>query len=785
MKSKTSKSSASTLAKKAAQAPRASVPVVIIPSRSDIAAAVGAGSGLGIAKLATILSVGADAREAFARRLDAMLRDGELLMKSGARLAPGVERASETGRVSRHRDGFGFITPESGGDDLYVPAHSLAEVMHGDTVAFVRQGVDQRGRQEARVVKVRERAVRHVVGRLSRDGARWRVTTQDRNFATPVLLEPGTQGKEGDFVSVEITRYPQAGREAEGRIDELLGADDDSGIEIEVALRKHDLPHVFSPAALEEADKLPMIVRARDSAGRRDLRDLPLVTIDGEDARDFDDAVYCAPVRNWIGRAGRSLRLVVAIADVSHYVKPGAPLDADARERSTSVYFPRRVIPMLPEKISNGLCSLNPALDRLVLVCDMVVTPAGDIGSYEFYPGVMHSRARMTYTEVAQILAEPKGETAARHADLVPHLKNLHKVYMTLLAARSKRGAVDFESTETKMVFNDTGRIEKIVPVTRNQAHRLIEECMLAANVCAADILERHKHAGLYRVHAGPTPVKLENLRAFLGPLSLSLGGGEAPHALDYARLADQVRGRVDAGLISSVMLRSMQQAQYSPDNIGHFGLAYEKYAHFTSPIRRYPDLLTHRAIKAIIKRRVYSEDDWDALGSACSRAERRADEASREVQNWLKCRYAAEHLGEHFEGSISGVAGFGIFVTLDDLLIDGMIHVSELGRDYYVYDEARHQLRGERSGTSFSLGQRVTVQIVRADPDALKIDLALVQESNDAGTPTTRGENRASKAGARGATTGAAADEPARGKRPRPAAPAAPASRARKRARK
>ena len=780
MKPKASKSNDRTPAKQASRVHPIPSAGVVIPSRADITAAVAAGPGITIVSLAKHLSVAEEAREAFARRLDAMLRDGELLMKAGARLAPGAARVTETGRVSRHRDGFGFITPDTGGDDLYVPAHSLADVMHGDLVAFVRQGFDQRGRQEARVVEVRERALRLVVGRMVRDGARWRVTTQDRNFATPVLLEPGTRGKEGDFVSVEITRYPQGGREAEGRIDELLGADDDSGIEIEVALRKHDLPHVFSPAALAEADKLPSVVRARDSAGRRDLRDLPLVTIDGEDARDFDDAVYCAPVRNWMGRAGRSLRLVVAIADVSHYVKPGTPLDADARERSTSVYFPRRVIPMLPEKISNGLCSLNPALDRLVLVCDMIVTPTGDIGSYEFYPGVMHSRARMTYTEVAQILAEPKGEAAARHDEIVPHLKNLHKVYNTLLGARSKRGAVDFESTETRMIFNEAGRIEKIVPVVRNQAHRLVEECMLAANVCAADILERHKHAGLYRVHAGPTPAKLENLRAFLGPLSLSLGGGEAPHALDYARLANQVRGRVDAGLISSVMLRSMQQAQYSPDNIGHFGLAYEKYAHFTSPIRRYPDLLTHRAIKAIIKRHVYSEDDWDALGSACSRAERRADEASREVQNWLKCRYAAEHLGEHFEGSISGVAGFGIFVTLGELLIDGMIHVSELGRDYYVYDEARHQLRGERSGASYALGQRVTVKIVRADPDALKIDLALVQVRHDAGAAPKRGGNGVPDGGARGATFGAETGEPGRGKLSRTAAPA---TRTRKRA--
>jgi ribonuclease R len=688
-----------------------------------------------VAVLADSLRVTREARDAFSRRVDAMLRDGELILKHGGRLASGIARTLETGKVSRHRDGFGFIMPDAGGDDLYVPPHSLDGIMHGDTVAFARRGFDRRGRQEARVVEVRDRADKLIVGRLARDGTGWCVVPQDRNFSQPLALEKGTRGREGDFVSVEITRYPEGGSPALGRIAETLGAESDAGIEIEVALRKHDLPHVFNPAALAEAAQLPDTVRPRDITGRRDLRDLPLVTIDGEDARDFDDAVYCAPVRNIIGRASRKSRLVVAIADVSHYVKPGTPLDDDARERSTSVYFPRRVIPMLPEKISNGLCSLNPQVDRLVMVCDMVVGPTGNILKYEFYQGVMHSRARLTYTQVAAMLGDPKGPMAQEKAEVLPHLQMLHRVYKLLLGARAERGAVDFESTETRMVFNDAGRIERIVPVVRNEAHKLIEECMLAANVCAADFLEQHKHDALYRIHAGPTPVKLENLRAFLGPLSLSLGGGDSPHAQDYARLAESVKGRPDAGLISSVMLRSMQQAQYSPDNIGHFGLAYEKYAHFTSPIRRYPDLLVHRAIKAVLKKRKYHEPDWEALGIACSQAERRADEASREVQSWLKCQYAAEHLGAEFEGSISGVAGFGIFVTLDNLLIDGMIHISDLGRDYYVFDETRHVLRGERSGSVYALGQRVRVRIARADPDALKIDLSLVEESR-AGAP-------------------------------------------------
>ena len=702
---------------------------IVIPSRAEIALAVEDGPGTSVTRLAATLAVDVGAQDAFARRIDAMLRDGELILKAGGRLHSGTARVLETGRVSRHRDGFGFIAPETGGDDLYVPPHSLEGVMHGDVVSFTRRGFDRRGRQEARIVDVRERAIRHLVGRLKRDGPRWTVVPQDRNFTQAVALETGSkEGREGDFVSVEITRYPENGREMQGRTVEVLGAETDPGIEIEIALRKHDLPHVFSPAALSEADKLPEKLRPADYKDRKDIRDLALVTIDGEDARDFDDAVFAEPIRNKDGKPGRSFRVIVAIADVSHYVKPGAPLDRDARERGTSVYFPRRVIPMLPEKISNGLCSLNPEVDRLVMACDMVVGPAGEIRDYAFYPAVMHSRARFTYTEVAAILAEPEGEAARRRAALVPHLHTLYKVFQVLLAARAKRGAVDFESTETRLIFNDAGRIERIVPVVRNQAHKLIEECMLAANVCAADILEKHRHPALYRIHAGPTPAKLENLRAFLGPLSLSLGGGDEPNAMDYAKLANSVRGRPDAGLISSVMLRSMQQAQYNPDNIGHFGLAYEKYAHFTSPIRRYPDLLVHRAIKAVLKRTTYHEQDWDALGAECSRNERRADEASREVQSWLKCQYAYEHLGDEFEGSISGVAGFGIFVTLDNLLIDGMIHVSELGRDYFVYDETRHVLRGERSGQEFRLGQRVSVKIVRADPDALKIDLALAE---------------------------------------------------------
>jgi ribonuclease R len=535
-------------------------------------------------------------------------------------------------------------------------------------------------------------------------------------------------------------------------------------------LRKYDLPHVFSKPCLAEAKGLPAELRKGDYSDRKDLRDLPLVTIDGEDARDFDDAVFCEV------RASNSFRLVVAIADVSHYVIPGKPLDVDARERSTSIYFPRRVSPMLPEKLSNGLCSLNPEVDRLVMVCDMHVTGKGEIRSYEFYPGVMHSKARFTYTEVAAILADPKGEAAKKRKKLVGPLLALEQVYHALLAGRGERGAVDFESMESRIMFNEAGRIERIVPVVRNDAHKLIEECMLAANVCAADILEKNKHPALYRIHAGPTPAKLETLKEFLGGQGLFLGGGDDPQAKDYAKLAREVKGRPDALLISSVMLRSMQQAQYSPDNIGHFGLAYERYAHFTSPIRRYPDLLVHRAIKAVLKRRTYVEADWEALGIHCSKNERRADDASREVTSWLKCMYAREHLGSEFDGAISGVAGFGIFVTMDQLLIDGMIHVTELGRDYYRFDEARHVLRGERSGHTFKLGQRLRVKIVRADPDALKIDLQLVEalpeEAASIGTETPKPERSAKPPKSKPAKRGKPAKAAPKKSPPKPKAP-------------
>ena len=455
-------------------------------------------------------------------------------------------------------------------------------------------------------------------------------------------------------------------------------------------------------------------------------------------------------------------RLIVAIADVSHYVKPNAPLDKDALLRATSVYFPRRVIPMLPEKLSNGLCSLNPDVDRLVLVCDALVSSEGEVRAYQFYPAVMHSAARMTYTEVAAILANQRGPEAAIYAGLVPHLMDLYGLYKVLAAAREKRGAIDFETVETYIVSNEAGKIEKILPRVRNDAHKLIEECMLAANVCAADFMKRSHHPGTYRVHAQPNEQKLEQVRTFLAQIGLSLGGGDSPAPSDYAALIKQIESRPDAPLLQTMLLRSMQQAMYSPDNIGHFGLAYEAYTHFTSPIRRYPDLLTHRVIKAVLAGKRYvpqgidrrmlntqvpgsirkqmlqektgkakkasaEEAIWEALGLHCSANERRADDASRDVEAWLKCYFIRDKLGEHFTGTISGVAGFGIFVQLDDLFIEGMVHVADLGSDYYHFDEIRHELRGERTGVRYQLTDRVIVQVSRVDMDARQIDLLIV----------------------------------------------------------
>uniref|UniRef100_UPI0019189C5B ribonuclease R n=1 Tax=Bordetella pseudohinzii TaxID=1331258 RepID=UPI0019189C5B len=567
------------------------------------------------------------------------------------------------------------------------------------------------------------------------------------------LTPPGdTKGaQQGRVVSVKIIEQPTRHTQPLGKVFEVLGEIDDPGMEIEIAVRKFDVPVEFSEAARKQAARLPDSVRKSDLKERVDLRDVPLITIDGEDARDFDDAVYCQPVDLGTGQRKRpGWRLLVAIADVSHYVRPGDALDDDAAERGTSVYFPRRVIPMLPESLSNGLCSLNPNVDRLVLVCDMVIpatgAKAGTVSAYQFYNAVMHSHARTTYTSIWEALQQPGGPAAHALGKLLPDVQHLYELYQLLAQQRKKRGAIDFETVETRIVCNELGRIEQIVPMVRNDAHKLIEECMLAANTCAADFMQRSKHPGLYRIHEGPTPERLQALRDFLRTMALSLGGGDTPTAKDYGEFLDSVRARPDFPLLQTMSLRSMQQAVYSPDNMGHFGLAYPAYSHFTSPIRRYPDLLTHRVIKALLagqryvpellsqpmvigrSQREHEHAIWEKLGLILSASERRADEASRDVEAWLKCWFVKERVGEDFSGTVTGVASFGIFVTLDTLHVEGLVHVSELGSEYFQFNDSLHELRGERTGMRYRLTDKVQVQVSRVDLEARRIEFRLVK---------------------------------------------------------
>jgi ribonuclease R len=661
----------------------------------------------------------------FERRLRAMERDGDLMRnRRDAYIIP-EKVALIRGRVEGHPDGFGFLIPDEGGADVFLGPRQMRDVLHGDRAMVRISGTDRRGRPEGQIVEVLERGNSRIVGRVIQEHGVLIVAPENKRIARDILLAPGGRKKvkSGDVVVVELIEQPSRYSQPIGKVVEVLGQYADPGMEVEIALRKHDLPHEFSADSKAQTRKLPDTVRKKDMAGREDIRHLPLVTIDGETAKDFDDAVYCE-------RQGRGYRLLVAIADVSHYVEPGSALDHDAQERGNSVYFPRRVIPMLPEKLSNGLCSLNPQVDRLCMVCDMSISPTGAIKEYRFYPAVMFSHARLTYNQVAAALFDQDAEALAVVGERLPDLQNLDKLFRVLLKARAKRGAIDFETTETRMIFNDAGKIDRIVPESRNDAHRIIEECMLAANVCASEFLARHKHSALYRVHEGPSAERLKQLRSFLGEFGLDLGGGDEPSASDYAKLLTKVKGRPDEQLLQTVMLRSLRQAIYSPDNVGHFGLAYESYTHFTSPIRRYPDLLIHRAIKAVLKGKKYSPGDWEAIGLACSQTERRADEATRDVEAWLKCFYMQDRIGEVFTGSVSSVVPFGLFIALDDVFVEGLLHISELGEDYFQYDESRHELYGERTGKRFRLSDRITVKLMRVDLETTKIDFRLVTEA-------------------------------------------------------
>ena len=671
--------------------------------------------------LAEKLGIAEPEREFFSRRLRAMEREGQLMRNRKHALCLVEKLDLVAGRVEAHADGFGFLIPDDGSPDLFLLPKEMEQVFHGDRVVARVLSTNRRGRREGSIVEVLEHTNSRLVGRLIEEHGIRFVEPEDPRMRHAVLIPKGGEmkAKPGQVVTIQILEQPGRHTKPVGRVVEVLGNYADPGMEIEIALRKYDLPNEFSAAARAEAAKLPKKVIKRHWAGRDDIRHLPLVTIDGETARDFDDAVYCA-------RDGKDFLLYVAIADVSHYVTPGSPLDDEGRERGNSVYFPRRVIPMLPEKLSNELCSLNPEVERLCMVCEVSVSPQGKIGKYRFYPAVMYSHARLTYTQVAAALQDGNTDGHPAIPGLLPQLQTLYELYHALVRARHKRGAIDFETTETRMVFNDQGKIETILPVVRNDAHRLIEECMLAANVCASDFLQKNEHPALYRVHEGPTPEKLKTLRSFMGEFGLNLGGGDKPKAKDYAKLLEQIKGRPDAQLLQTVMLRSLQQAVYSPDNQGHFGLAYEAYTHFTSPIRRYPDLLIHRAIKAVLTGKRYQTADWEELGMHCSATERRADEATRDVEAWLKAYYMQDRVGESFPGTVSGVTGFGLFVALDDVYVEGLVHISELGQDYFHFDAAKHQLLGERTGQRYRLGDRLRIKLVRVDLETRKIDFQL-----------------------------------------------------------
>jgi len=660
------------------------------------------------------------------------------------------------GTVQGHRDGHGFLVRDDGQPDLYLSTQEMRAVLHRDRVKARVIRYDRKGRPEGRVLEILERRKAPIIGRLLHESGIWLVAPEDKRYGQDIMVPKNAiaNATAGQVVAIELTEPPSLYSQPMGRVTEVLGEIDDPGMEIEIAVRKYEVPHRFSPETLAQSAALPERIRSVDRKHRIDLTDVPLVTIDGEDARDFDDAVYCEPAK--AGR-GKGFRLVVAIADVSHYVKPGEPIDEDAYERATSVYFPRRVIPMLPEKLSNGLCSLNPNEDRLAMVCDMLVTSAGEIHAYQFFPAVIRSHARFTYTEVAAILGNTRGPEAARRQDRVQDLLHLNEVYRALLKGRAKRGAVDFETTETQIVCDENGRIEKIVPRVRTEAHRLIEETMLAANVCAADFVERHKHPALYRVHEGPTPEKKTLLQGYLKQLGIGLGIGDDPKPGEFQAIAQATKDRPDSLQIHTMLLRSMQQAIYTATNSGHFGLAYEAYTHFTSPIRRYPDLLVHRVVKALlhgkryhlatgqledapsarraprpVKAATHDQEPWEAAGAHCSANERRADEASRDVEAWLKCRYMREHLGEEYAGTVTAVTSFGLFVTLDALYVEGLVHITELGGEYYRFDEIKQELRGERTGVRYTVGARVRVQVSRVDLDGRKIDFRMVRDDQE-----------------------------------------------------
>ncbi|WP_064606444.1 ribonuclease R [Photobacterium sp. J15] len=682
---------------------------------------------------------GDDQYEGLRRRLRAMERDGQLIYTRRQCYALPERLDLIKGHVIGHRDGFGFLRPEGANakeEDLLLPAHQMRGVIHGDYILAQVAGTDKRGRREGRVVRVLQQYTGQIVGRFFIEDGLGYVVPDDSRIAQDIVIPNDERmgARMGNVVVVEIHQRATRQHNAIGKVVEVLGENMAPGMEIEIALRTHDIPNEWPTEVEKQIQGLGEEVPEEAKKGRVDLRDLPLVTIDGEDARDFDDAVYCERKRSggW--------RLWVAIADVSHYVRPDSALDNEAVKRGNSVYFPSQVIPMLPEVLSNGLCSLNPQVDRLCMVCEMTISESGKLSGYKHYEAVMNSHARLTYTKVSKML-EGDEELRERYKPLVPHLEELYGMYKVLKAERELRGAIEFETVETQFIFNADRKIDRIVPAERNDAHKIIEECMILANIASARFVEKAKEPALYRVHDAPGEERLTGFRDFLGELSLQLSGGLEPSPRDYAALATLIQNRPDKELIQTMLLRSMKQAVYQADNIGHFGLALKQYAHFTSPIRRYPDLTLHRALKYLIAKQEgtnkdrwtpsggyhYSFDDMDTLGEQCSMTERRADDATRDVADWLKCEYMQDHVGDEFDGVIANVTGFGFFVRLNELNIDGLVHISNLANDYYQYDAIGQRLIGDSSGQVYRLGDPVKVKVAAINLNDRQIDFDIV----------------------------------------------------------
>ena len=673
-------------------------------------------------------------QEAMRRRLRAMENDGQLVFTKRKCYALPEKLDLLKGMVIGHREGFGFLQVEGKKDDFFIPNVQMQKVMHGDYVLAQPNGFDRKGRPEVRIVRVLEANKKQIVGRFFIEQGIGYVMPDDSRITRDILIPDNVRlgARMGQVVVVELHPRTAPFFQPIGKITEVLGDNMAKGMEVEIAIRKHDIPHSFPSAVEKQLKKWAEDVPEEAKRGRVDLRNLPLVTIDGEDARDFDDAVFCQ-------KQGKGWKLWVAIADVSYYVHPKSALDTEAYNRGNSVYFPNRVVPMLPEKLSNGLCSLNPQVDRLCMVCEITISAKGKMTDYQFYEAVMNSHARLTYNKVAKIL-EKDTALCERYASLVPHLQDLHDMYQALVKARQQRGAIEFETIESKFIFNALGRIERIEPVVRNDAHKIIEECMILANIASANFMEKHQEPALYRIHAVPGEEKLTAFRSFLAECGLSLSGGNKPTPMDYAQLLEQIKQRPDHELIQTMLLRSMSQAVYSADNIGHFGLALEEYAHFTSPIRRYPDLTLHRGIKYLLEKQKgskrkttdtggyhYQLEEMDLFGAHCSSTERRADDATREVADWLKCEYMQDHVGEEFDGVISSVTGFGFFVRLNDLFIDGLVHISGLANDYYLFDMPKQRLIGENSGMIFRLGDAVKVRVEAVSLEQKQIDFSLI----------------------------------------------------------